>query len=297
MKIKSKYIFVVLFAGLIFWGYVKQHQSLAEDQQPTDSQIEHKEQIGDFRQLTNSELYELYIQTTPPEYRENVNCEDFLKGEQIRYSSNIKMLIAGNYRIYDRLIDSAPVIHSDMNDLKKLAWVINTGEDVIIGNRAGIKIGKDTYKIDEPVGIVITLQNISEDKVFVYQPPLYSGFLLRSISLKYARTTEDEKTLVPLTKDGFFKYRFALSGVPSSLQFLVRALYPGEKATLYHLNFIKHLNQHYDLSQPGEYELTFYTRNFLADDEHQIGEYPKPCTVHFKIEGNTNWLDQHVEWH
>jgi len=42
--------------------------------------------------------------------------------------------------------------------------------------------------------------------------------------------------------------------------------------------------------------LTFYTRDFLADDEHQIGKYPKPCTIRFKIEGNTNWLDSQVAW-
>ena len=56
------------------------------------------------------------------------------------------------------------------------------------------------------------------------------------------------------------------------------------------------LNQYYDLSLPGEYELTFYTRNFLGTDEEQIGEYPKPCTVRFKIEGTENWLDKHVHW-
>ena len=59
---------------------------------------------------------------------------------------------------------------------------------------------------------------------------------------------------------------------------------------------LKTLNRYYDLSREGEYELTFYTRDFLADDEHQIGKYPAPCTVRFKIEGNTNWLDQHVVW-
>ena len=58
----------------------------------------------------------------------------------------------------------------------------------------------------------------------------------------------------------------------------------------------KTLNLFYDLSQTGEYELTFYTRDFLADDEHQIGEYPKPCTVRFKIEGYPNWLDNQVVW-
>ena len=46
----------------------------------------------------------------------------------------------------------------------------------------------------------------------------------------------------------------------------------------------------------GEYELTFYTRNFLGSDDEQIGEYPKPCTIRFKIEGNTNWLDSQVVW-
>ena len=58
----------------------------------------------------------------------------------------------------------------------------------------------------------------------------------------------------------------------------------------------KTLNWYYDLSETGEYELTFYTRNYLGSDEEQIGEYPKPCMVRFKIEGYGHWLDQHVVW-
>jgi hypothetical protein len=31
-------------------------------------------------------------------------------------------------------------------------------------------------------------------------------------------------------------------------------------------------------------ETNGHTVNFLADDAHQIAEYPKPCTIRFKIE-------------
>ena len=72
---------------------------------------------------------------------------------------------------------------------------------------------------------------------------------------------------------------------------LVLNLKPGDKGKAFAIvDHIKieqdciKLDEYYDLSQPGEYELTFHTRIYHEDEDKQIGEYPKPCTIRFTIE-------------
>jgi len=108
---------------------------------------------------------------------------------------------------------------------------------------------------------------------------------------------DDNKIEVNLTDEGFRFYRNLSPLAMGRMIFESGNLHPGDMFKVNNTyGDIKTLNRYYDLSETGEYELTFYTRDFLADDDHQIGKYPGPCTVRFKIEGNTNWLDSHVVW-
>jgi hypothetical protein len=157
------------------------------------------------------------------------------------------------------------------------------------------------------------VRNISEDEVTVYSPNprLQSGFILQSMSLKKYR---EDDNVVYLTQMGYSRYlsfpsiggfeillskddlsqdTAGITKTPPRKKTSIR-LHPDNKIRIN--QSVACLNLYYDLSEPGEYELTFYTRNFLADDAHQIGEYPKSCTIRFKIEGYTNWLDKQVVW-
>ena len=169
------------------------------------------------------------------------------------------------------------------NALQKLEWVIKTN--------------KTSYQPGEPIGISVSLRNSSPEDVTIYGFNSYfftQGFFLNSMQVK--NISKENKTEVNLTYEGFRIYS-DVKPRDGSLMLLEEILPPGDIINVNDLyGDINTLNLYYDLSQPGEYELTFYTRDFLADDEHQIGEYPAPCTVRFKIEGNTNWLDQHVVW-
>jgi len=127
--------------------------------------------------------------------------------------------------------------------------------------------------------------------VKVFWASFSTGFFLVSMDVK--KIWRDERQEVYMTREGGRPYtRIGYNGTyrPYDAGYLK----PGEMLKVKHP--FSTLNPYYDLSQIGEYEVTFYTRVFLADDEHQIGEYPKPCTVRFKIEGNTNWLDKQVVW-
>jgi len=171
----------------------------------------------------------------------------------------------------------------DLSALQKLEWVVKTN--------------KTTYGLGEPVGFSVALRNISEETMTVMRTPLRPGFVLCSMQVKRIRNNETKE--IYLTERGAGNYlAIESSDFPAYERIPGREvpLQPGEMARMLNPLRFKTLNMYYDLSQPGEYELTFYTRDFLADDEHQIGKYPKPCTVRFKIEGQTNWLDSHVVW-
>ena len=286
MNIKSKSICALLLTGLLLGGsIVMQHPCFSEDEQSPDSQVAYKKPTSDFKQLTNQELYEAFLLRIKPEYHdhENFSRDKYLKQQQNYIDSYFDTLCLGHYRDDSEILDKSL--------LQKMAWVVETDKIRYIG---------------EPVNIRISLQNISDDEVLVYSlVGLGCKLALLSTSLKKCEKTE--KTLVYLTERGYKEAYFhpddnrrtprnsnsidpdILKTFPAMQTILLK---PGEKVRRY----LGVLNPFYDLSEPGEYELTFYTRNFLGSDDEQIGEYPKPCTIRFKIEGNTNRLAEHVKW-
>ena len=179
-------------------------------------------------------------------------------------------------------------IGADSSDYDRYANVFQQLEWVVKTNKA-------TYLPGEPIGIRVYLRNNSSEDVIVFRTPdstfTPSGFLN---SMQVKRILNENKWEVNLTGEGF-RINYHNFRPVGRKTWPGRILHPGDKAGVSPFEN-KTLNRYYDLSLEGEYELTFYTRDFLADDEHQIGEYPKCCTVCFKIEGNTNWLDKQVVW-
>ena len=165
-----------------------------------------------------------------------------------------------------------------MSGKQKLEWAIETN--------------KETYQPCEPVRIRVSLRNISTEDVTIWKAHLMPDFFLNSMEIN--RIFKDVKRDAHLSEGGFRLY------VEDFGEMIYRPmsgggiLKPGDSLEVDHP--FKTINRYYDISETGEYELAFYTRDFLADDEHQLSEYPKPCTIRFKIEGHTNWLDQHVKW-
>ena len=228
---------------------------------------------SDFKQLTNQELWERRLaiaqfgkKVTGQELTQNEidNLrERHIRSNQGFYDYYLKMFLCS---VYPEKYNFDDV---DMNGLKHFQWVIVTN--------------KSSYNTGEPVGIRLTLKNISDTNVTANYNDLRPGFMLNSIRLERLRGNE-KRNRVFLTVRGCQLYQqvayegYGVYGrATKSFQ-----LSPGDEAPTNH--GIKVLNSYYDLSEPGEYELTFYTRNYLGDDEHQIGEYPKPCTIRFKIE-------------
>jgi len=171
-------------------------------------------------------------------------------------------------------------VEFDLDNLTKLAWVIETNKNV--------------YQPGEPIGFRLSLKNISDEDVRIYYPTLGVGFLIGSMNIQ--KILRHEKQKISKTREGSRFAPFRSWDDPWKTFRLNRTFHlkPGEKAPTNQP--IKTLNPYYDLSEIGEYELTFFTRNFLGSDEEQVGEYPKPCTVRFKIQGYNNWLDYYVCW-
>ena len=232
----------------------------------------------------------------------------FLEGRQKNYDLFLRQYLWS----YDEAKN--PKDELDISDFKKLAWII--------------KINKESYCPNEPIEFSVFLRNISAEEVKILNVPSMPAFFLCSMKIKrdwepeygileiYAirgSWREREKQEVPLTKEGirihdthpFYNemlklipilrplFPEQLSSLPENISESI-TLKPGDTVEIY--NPIKTLNRYYDLSRTGEYELTFFTRNFLGSDEEQVGECPKPCTVRFKIEGTENWLDDYVRW-
>ena len=170
----------------------------------------------------------------------------------------------------------------DISDFKKLAWVMKTN--------------KSSYQLGEPIGISVSLQNISTEDVKVLCVSPTEAFFLCSTKVKnrtdwrhllhldFEDVSLTEKGTAIYTGGSLYEKRKNMR--PESI-----TLKPGEM-TEYHP--VKTLNLYYDLSEGGEYELAFYTRNFLGSDEEQVGEYPKPCTIRFTIENKM--YEPTVEW-
>ena len=298
MKTTPSGIYVLLYAGCVFWGGVSmQYHCFSQENQSTGIQTGNGRPTNDFKQQTNQELVSIFREESLF-FQQNNPFSDFSgrfdSGDaSLRYFPQCDEYFRTFLLPRDRGIED-PLAQKelDKNIMQKLEWVIETN--------------KTTYGIGEPIGFRLSLRNISEDEVTVCSPNrrLQEGFILQSMNLKKCRT---DNNVVYLTQMGNFKYltfpslgaseiailKYDLSqDSPRKNQSIL--LQPGNKARINQR--VAFLNRYYDLSQPGEYELTFYTRNFLGGDDEQIGEYPKPCTIRFKIEDNTNWLDSQVVW-
>ena len=166
------------------------------------------------------------------------------------------------------------------SDLQKLEWVIKTN--------------KTTYAPGEPIGVSVSLRNISSEEVLVFYSPyiVSHGFFLNSMQVR--RKVGDNYFDVFFTSESFRMYpKVAFSGGKNVAR--ENILQPGEMAKVC-LPF-NTLNRYYDLSLAGEYELMFYTRDFVADDEHQIDKSPAVSgKVYFTIKDHKNWLDEQVKW-
>lgn len=227
-----------------------------------------------FKQLSNEELWRDYFaivlieqknlgQELTQEEIEKIK-QRYIESSQSFYDFYLKMLLWNHYR------QSENWDNLDMSGLKKLQWLPETN--------------KSSYKTGEAIGFQLSLKNISEQEATVLYPALSTGFILNSIELKRSRLLGKEKTKAYLTEHGNTCYpNVGFHGNPRAFRSF--GLQPGEIAPTN--QSIKVLNRFYDLSEPGEYELTFYTRNYLDGDENQIGEYPKPCTIRFTIEKET----------
>jgi hypothetical protein len=227
---------------------------------------------SDYHQLTNQELAEYLYQKKEIAYQSNPNDitlppfsefkEKILRSKEEKYGFRIRIINHDKEHFF---------IPSEEKYFESLEWVVEAD--------------KFNYRFREPIEIRVFLRNVSDKEIkLVIVHPIQKFFFPDFTNLK--KVEKDGKKNVFLTKEGFKNAIsiYALGGyggggllhiLPAKEQVLVG------KTTL---------NQIYNFSQFGEYELTFYTRNFLADDEHQIGEYPKPCTIRFtivdKIENN-----------
>jgi len=210
--------------------------------------------------------------TIPHPFAQSKNSELLnASSEQWQYQEILKAILYDRSSIYKGDVD--------MSNFEKLEWVIQTN--------------KTTYQLGEPIGFRVSVRNISPEEVKVLGTRFFPGYYLCSMQIKKIRG--DERQEVYLTQKSRQVNYYIMGPESRRITSLGCILQPGEMRTVI-LPPFETLNLYYDISREGEYELTFYTRDFLADDEHQIGEYPKPCTVRFKIEGNTNWLDNQVVW-
>ena len=233
------------------------------------------EQTFGFKQLSNNEMWERHLSVI---MKEGINHspqelhdikQKFLVSYQGFYDEFLKMLLWNRYTELEKWDNL------DMSGLKQLQWEIETN--------------KQTYKVSEPIGIRLSIKNTSSENVVVLNTALQTGFMLNSIKLE--RRWGKNKMLSHLTERGYRIYPF-VGYVGYAGTYETSQLRPSDKVPTN--QSIKVLNSYYDLSEPGEYELTFYTRNYLGDDEHQIGEYPKPCTIRFTIE--QKFYEPEIKW-
>jgi len=259
------FVTLIVFTGLT--GY----SSFSQEGQPQGTRPVYKEPTSDFRQKSNDEI-RAFLKS------DSTNPADLsLRGRQRAYNEFLQMFL---WFPTQAEVDPGDWFNGnlDLSGLQNLEWVIKTNKTI--------------YQPGEPIGWRVSLRNISTEEVKILGSILDIGFILESMMIKKIR--ENQKQEVYLTKHGW--QRCDLKAYRGKI--MARSgrglLKPGEMFQVDQP--LRILNRYFDLSEPGEYELTFYTRDFLADDEHQIGEYPKPCTVRFKIEGNTNWLDSQVAW-
>ncbi len=263
-------------AGVIVIALMISSINHASEIPPEHSQPKENAQHGKYTQLANKELATtIFNHPDPPVPRRFKGSEDdILRHRQMFYDLLLQSFCPDF--VFKRLQDKDEI---DARVLKSLQW--------------SVKTDANSYRTGQLVGFDVALKNVSEEDAFILLNVVPRWFTLHSIKLR--RVSGDTTHEVYLTKTGYNTYLDYVSWPVYALYNSspeAKLLEPGEEGSIVH--DISPLNKYYDLSVPGEYELTFYTRNYIGDN--QIGEYPKPCTIRFTIEDKKNWLDDHVEW-
>ena len=278
MKMKIHHTTYATILSILVLGCVMQKYTTLHAEEGENSRAIMPQQASGFKQFSNQELWEDYFAIVQFENKKagreltqneikNLR-EEYLWSTQGAYDRFLKMLIIPNDKIYS---DG----EWDRTALKQLGWVIETD--------------KKSYKHGEPIFLRLSLKNISEDNVKLYKFLIAPNFVLNSLQVK--RFLGKETKLVYISESSYLFHKH-VGSESSTRPRPFQLLGPGDKAVVFSFPCV--LNSFYDLSVSGEYELTFYTRNYLGDDEHQIGEYPKPCTIRFTIEGE--YYEPTVEW-
>jgi hypothetical protein len=273
-----KQILLFSFITMIFEGSVIIHPMCFSQVLPS-----HQTLTNDFRQLTNQELAQYYYEQEKQKNQAHLlPFADFAKHKL--HEKQIVHLAADIHIYYQG--DEYFLLNHKSEYIRRLEWQV--------------QMNKTIYRPGERIKLDIFICNASDKELILVTSSLVPiSFYSNSISLKKIEFDEKKhkfKKSVLLTENGFRDY-IDLTGTEKWSNILSQRLFPhGKQLKIHNVIKGKSLEQIYDLSESGTYELTFYTRNFLADDEHQIAEFPKPCTIRFKIEGLDNWQDKQVVW-
>ena len=235
-----------------------------------------KEQSPYATRFESQDEREVYEPVCPPT---NFEVTDQYYGESIRKANsksktsvlhilqrqyNKYLGIIGNAK-YDDISNDYEV--SDESPLTCLEWRATVPETVFCG---------------ESVPLIMAVKNQSNHEVISGEITVFPAFYLCSIHLM--RKEGESFQPVTMTRDGAESFYAGWSG-RGFLTFKV-PIKPGEERPLQTVREFD-LRQYYDLSKPGEYKLTFYTRRFLDENgepaEDQEREYPRKTTVRFTI--------------
>ena len=189
MRIKIFHTTCSTLLSILVLGCVMQKYTEVNAEERKNPSVIIPQPNSDFRQLTNTELWERRLSLL---MREGINRshqemhdikQKFVASNQGFYDYYLKMFLCS---VYPEKYNFDDV---DMNELKHFQWVIATN--------------KSSYNIGEPVGIRLTLKNISDTEVKANYNALYSGFMLNSIRLEQLHGKEKLRDKTFLTTHGY----------------------------------------------------------------------------------------------